>query len=85
MIDMQHLYKIIDALPAEALDNLSDYIQQRRRLAVWVVPPEEIQAIEKLMRPTHELTAKMTDEEINAVIDEELAEVRRERKAKNRY
>jgi len=48
---------------------------------VWAVPPEEVRAIEELMRPTHELTANMSEEEINAVLDEALAEVRREHKA----
>jgi hypothetical protein len=65
------------------LEQLNQYIQQRRQTTVWVVPTEEIKAIEQLMRPTHELTAAMDEDEINAVLDEALSEVRRERKAQS--
>jgi len=81
MANMQRLYELIDQLPREELERLSQYIQHRRQTTVWTVPAEEIKAIEKLMRPTHELTAAMDEDEINAVLDEALAEVRRERKA----
>lgn len=48
-----------------------------RAMKVWAVAPEDIKAIEDIMRPTHELTAQMSEEEINAVLDEALNEVRR--------
>lgn len=51
-------------------------------MIVWEVPAEAIREIEELMRPTHELTATMSEEEINEVLDEALNEVRLERKQK---
>ena len=83
MIDLERLYSVIDRLPREELEQLNRYIQQRRMTTVWAVPAEEIKAIERLMRPTHELTAQMSEEEINAALDEALAEVRHERKTKS--
>lgn len=83
MTDLQRLYKVIDQLPREELDRLDRYIQQRRTMTVWEVPPEQIQAIETLMRPTQELTVQMSDDEINAILDEALAEVRRERQTQS--
>ncbi len=83
MVDMQRLYELIDELPRQELEQLDRYIQQRRLTTVWSVPGEEIQAIEELMRPTHELSAAMDEQEINAVLDEALAEARRERKTQN--
>ncbi len=83
MADMQRLYELINELPREELEQLDRYIQQRRLTTVWAVPAEEIKAIEQLMRPTHDLTAKMTESEINAVLDEALAEVRREQKTQS--
>jgi hypothetical protein len=81
MADLERLYKVIDQLPREDLEQLNRYIQQRRLTTVWTVPAEQIKAIEELMRPTHELTAHMNEDEINAILDEALDEVRRERKA----
>ncbi len=81
MADLERLYKVIDQLPREDLEQLNRYIQQRRLTTVWTVPAEEIKAIKELMRPTHELTAQMDDDEINAILDEALDEVRRERNA----
>jgi hypothetical protein len=37
---------------------------------VWAVPPEQIKAIETLLRPVHEKSAQMSEDEINAAIDE---------------
>jgi hypothetical protein len=83
MVDIQRLYELIDELPRQELEQLDRYIQQRRMTTVWSVPAEEIKAIEELMRSTHDLTAKMDEQEINAVLDEALDEVRRERKAQS--
>ena len=85
MVEMQRLYRLIDQLRREELEELNHYIQQRRLATVWAVPTEEIKAIEQLMRPTHEVTSTMTEEEINSVLDDALAEVRRERKTQGSY
>lgn len=84
MTDLDKLFAVIDQLPRSELEQLDRYIQQRRSMTVWEVPSEAIKEIEEIMRPTHELTAQMTDEEINEVLDEALAEVRRERKTQSR-
>ena len=84
MTALEKLYTVVDELPREELEALNRYIQQRRNTTVWVVPPEEIKAIEELMHPTHELTAQMSEAEINEVLDEALSEVRSERKATHR-
>lgn len=84
MTALEKLYTVVDELPREELEALNRYIQQRRNTTVWAVPSEEIKAIEEIMRPTHELTAQMTEDEINAVLDEALSEVRHEQKATHR-
>ena len=85
MASLQNLYKVIDQLPREKLEQLNRYIHQRRTTTVWAIPPEEIKAIEELMRPTHELTAQMSEEEINSILDEALSEVRHERETQNSH
>lgn len=67
MADMELLYKLIDDLPRDALDELSRYIYHRQAATVWEVAPENIKAIEKLLTPTHQLTETMSEEEINEV------------------
>lgn len=80
MADMQQLFRAIDELSSEERDQLKEYLEARDRVMWWVVPPENIAEIAEIMRPVQEDAGKMTEEEINAVIDEALAEVRYERK-----
>lgn len=84
MTALEKLYQLVDNLPREELEQLNRYIQHRRQTRVWEVAPESMQAIEVLMRPTHELTATMSDEEIDAEINEALDEVRSERQTTSR-
>jgi len=80
MTDMQQLFKTVDELSPEQRQQLKEYIEEREKTTWWIVPPENIAKIAEIMRPVQEDAAKMTEEEINAVIDEALAEVRNERK-----
>ncbi|MBI1282114.1 MAG: hypothetical protein GC179_28565 [Anaerolineaceae bacterium] len=80
MADMQTLFRAVDELSPEERQQLKEYIEQREKTTWWIVPPENLAEIREIMRPVHEDAAKMTEEEINAVIDEALAEVRREEK-----
>lgn len=49
-----------------------------KQVSWWIVPPENLAEIAEIMRPVQEEAAQMS-EEVNAVIDEAIAEVRRER------
>jgi hypothetical protein len=80
MTDMQMLFRAIDELSPQERQQLKEYFEEREKTTWWVVPPESLAEIHELMRPVHEDAAKMTEEEINTVIDEALAEVRREEK-----
>jgi hypothetical protein len=80
MADMQMLFRTIDELSLDERHQLKEYLEERERTTWWVVPPENIAKMAEVMRPVQEDTAKMTEEEVNAAIDEALAEVRNERK-----
>jgi len=81
MTDLQGLYRAIDELPPDELEQLRDYIEQRYRKVKWsVVPPENLDEIAKVMRPVRDDAAVMSGDEVNAAIDEALTEVRRERR-----
>jgi hypothetical protein len=77
MADMELLYKMIDELPSDALNELSRYLQQRQMAAAWEVPTENIRAIEKIMKPAHELIANMREDAINEAIDAVTSQVER--------
>ena len=79
-MDMQQLFKTVDELSPEQRQQLKEYIEEREKTTWWIVPPESLAEIHEIMRPVHEDAAKMTEEEINAVIDEALSEVRHEEK-----
>jgi len=80
MADLQTLFRAIDELSREEFNELEHYIEQRRRQTWWVVPPENLVQIAEVMRPVREAADQMSEDEINAAIDEAITEVRRERK-----
>lgn len=84
MTDMQTLFQTIDSLSREEIDQLFRYLEQRRRMTWWVIPPENLEAFAEAMRPLQEDAATMPEEEVNALLDEALDEVRRERRANSR-
>jgi len=77
--DLRELFQVIDHLQPDELEQVHSYIEQRRRTTWWVVPPENLSRIDEIMRPVQQEAAGMAEEEINAAIDEAIAEVRHER------
>ncbi len=77
MTDVQDLLSAIDELSPTELEQVYRYVVQRRSAAYWLVPGENLKAIREIMQPVYEQTANMTEDEINAVIDEALDEVQR--------
>jgi hypothetical protein len=82
MTDLQGILTEIDELSPDDLEQVYRHIVQRREPSYWLIPGENLKAIQDIMRPVYEQTAQMTDEEINGAIDDALSEVRRERKSK---
>lgn len=80
MSDLEMLLRAVDELSPAELNQLHDYVEQRRRTTWWIVSSENLAQIDKAMRPVQAEAATMTEEEINAAIDEAIFEVRRERK-----
>lgn len=76
MTDLQTLFRAVDDLDIRDLNELQAYITRRQQLTWWVVPPENLAKIAEVMRPVQEDAAQYSEEEINAIIDETLAEVR---------
>jgi hypothetical protein len=79
MTDLQQLFQVIDHLQPDELEQVRRYVEERRRTTWWIVPPENLEQIDAIMRPVQEEAALMSEEEINAAIDEALTEIRRER------
>jgi hypothetical protein len=84
MVDMDMVFKAVTQMTAEEVEKLKEFIEQREKVTWWVVPPENLAKLAEITRPLQEDAAKMTEEEINAVIDEAIAEVRRERNQNQR-
>jgi hypothetical protein len=80
MANLQTVIKAVDELSPEELDELYRHIVERRQADWWIVSPDNIARIEEVLRSVHEEAAEMTEAEINAVIDQAIAEVRHERK-----
>jgi len=84
MPDLQALLDAIDRLPPDEYQQVVEHVRERRKFWVGILPPENIAQLEEIIKPLEEDAAKMTEVEINALIDEAVGEVRRERKAKDR-
>ncbi|MBL8166444.1 MAG: hypothetical protein JNJ61_30960 [Anaerolineae bacterium] len=81
MTNMETLFRTIDELSPKELNDLFTYVQQRlKKVAWWGISPQKLARIDALMGPIQEEAAQMTDDDINAVIDEAIAEARREHK-----
>lgn len=77
MADLQAILHVIDEMSPDDLEQVYRHIVQRRDPAYWLIPGENLKAIQEIMRPVYDQTAQMTDEEINSAIDDALSEVRR--------
>ena len=80
MTDLQTLIHSVDELTPAELNVLHQYIEKRRQQIWWVISPEKLAEIDELMRPVQAEAAQMAEADVNAAIDEAIAEVRRERK-----
>ena len=80
VVDMETVFKAVDRMNAQELNKLYDYVEQKRKVTWWIVPPENLAQIDELLRPVQAEAAQMPEEEVNAIIDEAIAEVRNERK-----
>jgi len=81
MSDLQTLYAEIDRLKPHDLIRLQAYIEERAQSVVYLLSSDHLKAIDEAVRPIQDEAANMTEEEINAAIDEAIAEVRHERKS----
>lgn len=81
MVNMQMIFKAVDEMTTEQINELKGYLEEKQRVVKWaIIRPEDLQEFKEIMRPMREDAVNMTEAEVNAVIDEAIAEVRRERK-----
>jgi TPP-dependent 2-oxoacid decarboxylase len=77
MADLQVLLTEIDELSPDELEQVYRHVVQRRHPVYWLIPGERLKEIQEIMQPVYKQTAGMSDEEIDAIIDESLRDVRR--------
>lgn len=82
-MEMQQLYTTINSLDQQDLAKLYRYIEQRLTSHVWIISPENLAAIDEVMKPVQAEAAPMSEDEINSTIDEAIAEVRNARKTQS--
>lgn len=80
MTNLETIFQTIETLTSEELDQVYQYIRQRRQTTTWTVSKQNIRELEKILQPVHQEADTMTDDEINSLIYEVLDEVRSERK-----
>jgi hypothetical protein len=87
MIDVQTMIQAMDEMPIEAVEKIHRYTAERLQSSYFILSDESVKAIQQSLAPLHQaiLEEGITEEEINQLIDAELAEARRERQAHRRY
>ena len=80
MTNLEMIFQTIEELSSEELDQVYQYIRQRRQTTTWSVSQENISELKTVLGDVHQETESMTDDEINTLIDDALDEVRSERK-----
>ena len=80
MTNLETIFQTIEELSSEELDQVYQYIQQRRQTTPWSVSQENIRELKTVLGDVHQEAESMTDDEINTLIDDALDEVRSERK-----
>lgn len=76
---IKQLIEEIDKLPPDDLEAVYRHVAMRRQKAYWLVGGETFQPLKTILASVHEQAADLSDDEIDAAIDEALANVRRER------
>ncbi|MEQ8672331.1 MAG: hypothetical protein RLP44_15615 [Aggregatilineales bacterium] len=81
MTDLEALFKTLDSLDSDELQQVEHYIEQRKNhQSVWEVAPETLAEINSVMRSVQTEAAQLSDDEINTIINEAIDEVRHDRK-----
>jgi hypothetical protein len=81
MSDLTEFLHTIDTLSDEDIEVVYRHILTRRQPRYWLVDGEQIRKIQDVMQPVYQQTDQMEEAEINAILDEALTEVRRERRS----
>jgi len=82
MANMENVFKLLETLNPDELLQVQNYINKRNEtLRVWAVNPQAIEALESTFAPIRKQAESLSDDEIDAAIDEALDEVRREQRS----
>jgi hypothetical protein len=84
MVDIQTLFTAIDQLEPRELIQLRDYVERRAQTLIWTLSPDQLRAIDDVLRPVQAEAADMSEEEVKTILDEAINDVRHERQAKSR-
>lgn len=80
MTNVETVIQTIDTLSSDELEQIYQYIRQRRQLTTWAVSESNIHELHTVVHDIHLEAQQFTDDEIDKLIDDTLDEVRRERK-----
>jgi hypothetical protein len=77
---IEDILAAIDKLNPDEQYKVYTYLKQKQQTMWWTVSPNNLQKIDNALRSLHEEAAQLSEDEINALIDEVIDEVRYERK-----
>lgn len=80
MATLETLFQEVDKLDRGELKRLYDYIEHKRLTQWWTVSSGNLGKIDEALSGVHQEAASMDEDEINALIDEAIDEVRREQR-----
>ncbi len=81
MIDKQMLYSLVDELPPDDLEQLYQHIKQRRQVMAIHTATGNFRAVVETTQPK---PAETIRDEVNTLVDEAIAQVRRKHDTQER-
>jgi hypothetical protein len=73
---VEDILAAIDKLNPDEQHQVYKYLKQKQQSTWWIVSSENLERIDEAFRPVQEEAANMPEDEINALIDEAIAEAR---------
>lgn len=73
---LEAVFAAVDSMSPQELNQLHQYISQKRKTTTWVVAKDDLNAIDEAMREVQQQAETMDEDEINALLDDVIAEIR---------
>jgi hypothetical protein len=70
MTDMERLFRTVEGLKPDELQQLRNFIEQRQRAIWWIVTPEQVAQADEMFHRLRKQSVNIMEADIDTVVDE---------------